>query len=44
IIHHLVTQNTRDEDVMAALSNKEATQDTLMESLKARIREAKGGK
>lgn len=41
IIHHLVTQNTRDEDVMAALSNKEATQDTLMESLKARIREAK---
>lgn len=41
IIHHLVVQNGRDEDVMAALSDKEATQESLMESLKARIREAK---
>lgn len=44
IIHHLVVQNGRDEDVMAALSDKEATQESLMESLKARIREAKGQK
>lgn len=41
IIHHLVVQGGRDEDVMLALSDKEATQDSLMESLKARIREAK---
>lgn len=41
IIHHLVVQGGRDEDVLAALGDKEATQDNLMESLKARIREAK---
>ena len=41
IIHHLVVQGGRDEDVMAALGDKEATQDNLIESLKARIREAK---
>ena len=38
IIHHLVCQGTRDEDVMAALQRKENIQEFVMESLKARIR------
>ncbi len=37
IIHHLVTEGTRDTDVMAALSSKGDIQDELLESLKARI-------
>lgn len=41
IIHHLVASGTRDEQVLAALQNKAATQDALLESLKARIREIK---
>ena len=43
IVHHLITQGSRDEDVIAALHNKEATQDRLIESLKARIDKVKGG-
>lgn len=42
IIHHLVTQNTRDEDVMAALEKKENVQNYVLESLKARIKRIKG--
>ena len=37
IIHHLVTQDTRDEDVMRALENKGNIQEELLQSLKARI-------
>lgn len=37
IIHHLVTQGTRDQDVMAALENKGNIQEELLQSLKARI-------
>lgn len=37
IIHHLVVDGGRDEDVMAALGDKDATQAKLLESLKARI-------
>ncbi|AYO32216.1 DEAD/DEAH box helicase [Biomaibacter acetigenes] len=37
IIHHLVVEGGVDEDVMAALEDKSATQDRLMEALKARI-------
>lgn len=37
IIHHLVVDGGRDEDVIAALEDKGATQDALLESLKARI-------
>lgn len=46
IIHLLVVEDSRDQDVMAALSDKRATQDHLLESLKARIRKVKeeGGK
>ncbi|WP_455257218.1 DEAD/DEAH box helicase [Peptoniphilus asaccharolyticus] len=37
IIHHLVTQGTRDDDVMEALKRKENVQDYVLRSLKARI-------
>jgi len=37
IIHHLVAENTMDEDVMSALINKSRTQDALMSAVKARI-------
>ena len=38
IVHELAVQNSRDTDVIAALQDKDATQETLLESLKARIR------
>ena len=41
IIHHLVVQGGRDEDVVEALEDKGATQDRLIESLKARIEKVK---
>lgn len=41
IIHHLVVEGGRDEDVMAALEDKHATQDALLQSLKARIEKIK---
>ena len=37
IVHHLVVQHSRDEDVMKALGCKEAMQDAVLSSLKARI-------
>lgn len=37
IIHHLLTEQTIDEDVLAALTDKAATQGALMDALKARI-------
>lgn len=41
IVHHLITVGGRDEDVAAALQDKGATQDALIESLKARIERVK---
>lgn len=41
IIHHLVTVGGRDEDVLKALDNKENAQQSLLDSLKARIEKAK---
>ena len=41
IIHHLVTKNTRDEDVIEALKRKEGVQDYILESLKRRIQKIK---
>ncbi len=38
IIHHLVCEGTRDEDVMQALQRKDDVQQFVMDSLKARIR------
>lgn len=43
IIHHLITQGSRDEDVMDALNNKADVQNAVMESLKARINKVKNG-
>lgn len=42
ILHHLVVQGGADQDVMAALEGKAATQDKLLEALKARIEKANG--
>ncbi len=44
IIHHLAVVDSRDEDVIAALGDKSATQDRLIESLKARIGKVKGAR
>lgn len=44
VIHHLVCQGTRDEDVMQALSMKDNMQNWVMQSLKARIKAIKEGK
>lgn len=40
-VHHLVCQDTRDEDVMEALARKEGAQEWVMQSLKARIQAVK---
>lgn len=42
ILHHLVVQGGADEDVMAALEGKAATQDKLLDALKARIERVRG--
>lgn len=42
IVHHLVVQDTRDEDVRRALDSKGNVQDALLESLKVRIERVKG--
>lgn len=44
IIHHLVCEGTRDEDVMQALERKDDVQKWVMQSLKARIKAVKEGK
>lgn len=44
IIHHLVCEGTRDEDVMQALEKKDNVQEWVMQSLKARIKAIKEGK
>lgn len=41
IIHHLIVQGGRDEDVVSALQDKGATQESLIDSLKARIEKVK---
>ncbi|TCS78513.1 SNF2 domain-containing protein [Muricomes intestini] len=41
IIHRLITLGTVDEDVIQRLENKDATQESLMQSLKARIKRIK---
>ncbi|MBR1898885.1 MAG: DEAD/DEAH box helicase [Oscillospiraceae bacterium] len=43
-VHELAVRNSRDTDVIAALQDKDATQDALIESLKVRIRQVKEGK
>lgn len=41
VIHHLVAEGTIDEDVMKALQEKRQGQDSMLEAVKARIREYK---
>ena len=43
IVHHMVVQDSRDEDVIKALAHKEKAQDYVLESLKARIDKYKRG-
>ena len=43
IIHRLAVAGGMDEDVIEALETKGATQDRLLNALKARIRKIKGG-
>ena len=40
-IHNLITADCRDEDVIDALENKNESQEALLESLKARIKQVK---
>lgn len=40
-IHNLAIEDCRDVDVMDALEDKDANQEALLESLKARIRRVK---
>lgn len=40
-VHHIITQGTRDEDVLEALRQKGDTQEHLLQSLKARIAQIK---
>lgn len=44
VIHRLVAAGTVDEDVIQRLESKDATQESLMEALKARIKAVKEGK
>lgn len=44
IVHHLLTENTADEQVYRSLRDKSAVQDELIESLKVRIRAVKESK
>ncbi|RVU55811.1 DEAD/DEAH box helicase [Anaerosphaera multitolerans] len=37
IVHHIITKNTIDEDVLLALTKKEKTQDTLIDAVKANL-------
>lgn len=41
IVHNLVVQGSMDEDVLAALQGKSATQESLLNALKVRIEKAK---
>ncbi len=38
VIHHIVTEGTMDDDVIAALQDKDATQDRLLNAMKQRVR------
>lgn len=41
IIHHLVSKDTVDEDVIKALGSKEVNQNVLLEAVKARLKESR---
>lgn len=41
IIHHLITRDTVDDDIMAALGDKEVSQERLLQAIKARVNKYK---
>lgn len=41
IVHHLIVKGGRDEDIIRSLESKDSVQESLLQSLKVRIREAK---
>ena len=41
VVHHLVVKGTMDEQVMRALKDKAAGQDSLMAAVRARIKKTK---
>lgn len=43
VVHHIVAEGTIDEQVMQALQDKKTGQDGMMEAIKARIKEYRGG-
>ena len=43
IVHHLICEGTRDEDLADALTKKDAAQAFVLNSLKARINAVRGG-
>jgi len=43
IVHHLIVKGGRDEDVIKSLECKDDVQESLLQSLKVRIKEAKEG-
>ena len=43
IVHHIIAKGTMDEEVLKALTDKTATQNDLMEAVKAKIEQYKGG-
>ena len=43
IVHHLVSEGTRDQDVIKALQRKGDSQEYVLQSLKARIRAIREG-
>ena len=43
IVHHIIAKGTMDEEVLKGLTGKAATQNDLMEAVKARIEQYKGG-
>ena len=44
IVHQLITEDTRDEDIIQALSHKEDVQEWVLNSLKARVKRIREGK
>jgi SNF2 family DNA or RNA helicase len=43
IVHHLIVKGGRDEDVIRSLESKDDVQESLLQSLKVRIKEVREG-
>jgi SNF2 family DNA or RNA helicase len=42
VIHHIVTENTIDEQILQALEKKDRSQESLIDAVKVQIGERKG--